>query len=295
MIYAGATWGWAGHFADHIFARETVRISLEACRKHGVREMMDTYWSKGDALLSGQLLSLSDAAEMCYCIDPDEEHFRSRFEITTGADYDAFATMSLYHNDEETLKTAMGRFVGDRGTHGRRYIGQHLFWQDVLSGMYDTHLYRHPMSAHYSAVAKKMSGYKNEKWNYIYEHAVNCFEYLALKCEIAEKIAPAYKSGDRDTLVRIKDELLPRLIEITERTHESHRAAWFAESKAANWQGLDVRYGGVASRCKTAIRRLDDYLSGKMDEIEELAEERLHKGTSGFDNYMRVSTPTQSI
>jgi hypothetical protein len=161
--------------------------------------------------------------------------------------------------------------------------------------MYDANLFEHPMSAHYREVAQRASAYKNPRWQYFYDYVCAAFSYLALKCEIAEKLQPAYKSGDSATLAVIKDDLLPRLIALTDQLHECHRVAWFKECRAANWQGVDIRYAGVKARCTTAIMRLSDYLSGEIREIDELEEQRYKKGTSGFDSYMRIVSPTRTL
>ena len=44
---------------------------------------------------------------------------------------------------------------------------------------------------------------------------------------------------------------------------------------------LDIRYGGAIMRLDTAKARLDDYLSGKIDHIEELEEQRLSFSGTG--------------
>ena len=42
------------------------------------------------------------------------------------------------------------------------------------------------------------------------------------------------------------------------------------------WSNLDVRYGGVAARCDTAVYLINHYLDGKDVVIEELEQERLY-------------------
>ena len=42
------------------------------------------------------------------------------------------------------------------------------------------------------------------------------------------------------------------------------------------WSTLDVRYGGVAARCDTAVYLINHYLDGKDVVIEELEQERLY-------------------
>lgn len=290
IIFAAGTWCWGGHFPECNYAYETARFSLEACRNNGVCEMMTTIWSKGDSNWFSNLLVLSFTAELCYDRDADMKKLRERFEAVTDADFDAFWDMSLYHNRLDNLSEFEGK-----QNYGNRFFGQSLFWQDILGGLFDARLYERPMSAHYKAAAEKYSGYKSEKWGYLYSHVKDTLDYLAVKTEIAENIAPAYKRGDREMLSKIADELLPKLIEVTKRTHKSHRTVWFKDNKSSNFAALDIRYAGVAARAETAIMLIKSYLSGEIDVIEELAEVRLNKGISGFMNYHRISTPTQLL
>ena len=48
-----------------------------------------------------------------------------------------------------------------------------------------------------------------------------------------------------------------------------------AECKANGYEVLDLRFGGLESRTRTAIRRINLYLAGEIDKLEELDEKRL--------------------
>jgi len=276
VIYAGGLWSWIGHFPEHNYTMETSRFSLNACRSNNVREVMTTLWLNDNAEcdIFANLFGLSFFAELCYDADASDEKLRDRFEASTGGDYDAFYTMSFYHN----------RF-GDGieyPSYSNRFLGKPLFWQDIMEGLYDTHLFARPMSDHYAACAAKMKNYSGGTWDYLYDFAARVFDYLAVKTLIAENLVPAYKAGDKEKLAEIAGKLLPQLKENTIRVHQAHKAMWFDKLKVIGWRGLDVRYAGMESRCDTAKELLDAYLAGEVDILEELEEPRLHKGLSGF-------------
>ena len=56
---------------------------------------------------------------------------------------------------------------------------------------------------------------------------------------------------------------------------KAHRAAWMQYNKPFGWEVHDIRYGGLAYRFETAKERINDYLDGKLEVIEELEEKRL--------------------
>jgi hypothetical protein len=186
VIFAGGNWGWIGHFPEHNYMRETSRFSLDACRSNNVREAMLTIWCNDNAECDpfANLYGMSYFAELCYNPRGTEEQFKSRFNACTAADADLFYQMSYYHNDFE------------RGLeyprYNERFLGKPLFWQDIMEGLYDTHLFKKKMSDHYEAAAKLYEGKStDEKWGYLYDYAYRTFDYLAAKTYIAENLVPA--------------------------------------------------------------------------------------------------------
>ena len=263
---------------------ETTKFSLDACRNNGVKEAMLTVWCNDNAECDtfANLFSMSYFAEICYDKDASADKLKSRFEATTGGDYDLFYKMSYYQNDFENNK--------DFPKYSKRFFGKPLFWQDVLGGLYDLALIEKPMSDHYKMCAEEFENKNAGEWGYLYEYAYRVFDYLAEKTYIAEKLYPAYKAGDKETLRELAGVHFPLLKEKTVAVHKIHRDTWFRNNKVMGWQNLDTRYAGIAARCDTAIMLIEGYLNGEFDKVEELEEERLPKGLSGFIHYSNINT-----
>ena len=96
------------------------------------------------------------------------------------------------------------------------------------------------------------------------------FRYLSLKCEISEKLEPAYKQNNTSTLAAITNTQLPALLELTQNCHAQHKALWMALNKPFGWEVFDIRYGGLLMRFDTAKERITAYLAGELSAIEEL-------------------------
>ena len=287
-IYAGGLWGWVGHFPEHNYAMDAINFSLNACRNNDVREAMITIWTNdnNENELFTNLFGLSYFIEKCFDNNASEQKLRERFEAATGGNYDAFYEMCMYHNNFDAIK--------EFPNFHDRFLGKHLFWQDIMEGLYDTHLFKQSMSGHYAAYAKKMNDYTG-KWEYLYKFASKVFDYLAIKTLIAENLVFAYKAGDKAKLSEISEVLLPALREKTVALHNAHKTIWFDEYKIVGWSNLDVRYAGVVARCDTAKMLIDAYLDGKTDTIEELEVERLDKVVRGFTSYSQIATPNIRI
>lgn len=279
VIYAGATWSWSGHFPHHDKMMESCSESIAACRKVGVRDVMQTVWNSECPIMTN-LFGYSYMAELVYNAEYSEEKFRARFKTCTGADFDGFYELRKFYdtcNGDENYSD-----------YEEGFRGKPLFWQDVLEGLYDVQLYEKPMSAHYAKCAENMKSFTDGAYSDVFPFAKLAFEYLSAKCEVGEKIAPAYKAGDRKELERLLTEVLPRLKECTEELHTAHKIIWHKYNKSMGWSVLDLRYGGLRARCETAIETLSDYLDGKLEAIEQLDEPRLKKP-------MYVFTPMNQI
>lgn len=284
VIFAGGLWDWYNIFPDHEYCFETMDFSLKACRNNNVREMMVTSWNSGEH--TAGLLGLSFSAEKCFNPDVTEEELRKRFEFCTFGNYDAFLTTGQFNNifNKETTYEDFNE----------RFLGNALFWQDVLEGTFDTHLFEKPMSGHYAACAEKMKGLDG-KWKFLYDYAYNVFSFLAIKTKIAENLWPAYQAKDMDTLKHIANDLLPELIAIYDNTYESHVENWEYCCRKLGWAAMDFKWNGFGGRLKTAKRLLDSYLSGKIDKIDSLEAPRLHKGVHPFLSYLQAGTVVSRI
>ncbi len=288
-LYAGGLWSWTGHFPESHYAMDNMRFGLDACRRNGVREAMMTLWLNDNAECDWypNLLGLSFFAELAYDREASDKKIRARFEATSGGNYDAFLAFSDYHNKFDGGETYTN--------YAARFFGKPLFWQDIMEGLYDLHIAERPMSDHYAASAEKMRRAPRDVYAYLYDYAALVFDYLSLKCRIAETLVPAFEKDDRATLALIAEEQLPLLAKKTKAVHEAHREIWFSHNKIQSWHGLDIRYGGMAARCETAAMLLGRYLDGDESAAEELRQKRLDKPWNAFIRYNSISTVNGNI
>lgn len=287
VMTATGAWSWAGHFPEFNLMEETNRRSLKACRDNGVNEAMLTIWSNDNAECDyfANLLSLSYFAELCYNPNAIEKDLKERFEETTGGDYELFKCLSYYHMNFEDKPVITHR--------DQRFLGKSLFWQDVLSGLYDYELWQSPRSEHYDRARKIYSGEHTGKWAHLYDYAYKIMDYLHTKTYIAENLVPIYKSGDKTALSDMANVHLPALIEKCRAVHRAHKGLWRRSNKVQGWQNMDVRYGGIVARCECAIEYIQEYLSGTIQKIDELETERLPLKYHPYITYLRASTPNQ--
>jgi len=79
----------------------------------------------------------------------------------------------------------------------------------------------------------------------------------------------AYLSGNREALRALTEEYA-LLEERVQRFYKVYRAQWLAENKPFGFEVQDLRLGGLCMRIRHCRERLQAYLDGGLDRIEEL-------------------------
>ncbi|MBN1580508.1 MAG: hypothetical protein JXA89_07375, partial [Anaerolineae bacterium] len=128
--------------------------------------------------------------------------------------------------------------------------------------------------------------------NLTYAHQLA--ETLAQKTSLYDQLARAYTHGDRETLADLADSTIPTLIEEVKTLWDLHRQVWMAQNKAFGFEVQCVRYGGLLLRLEEAALRIDEYLEGKINRIEEL-ETPLAPLPAHFGRYRSVATASSIL
>ncbi len=283
----GATQTWYGCAPENNFSLGNANNLMTYCKKYGVSHVCDTIWMNDGTECNHffSLLGVIAYGEHMYNKEVSAEHIKDKFELITGTSYDAFMDMSLFHNKD----------MNDGELHencGARFWGKKLLYQDIMLGMLDKNLYDNPMSGHYEMCRDKFTIYKNRNdvFRLHYEYFESIFDVLALKCYIAERLKPAYDSGDKDFIRFVAEKLLPELKGKVEKLKAVHSKQWHNTYKAFGFEVIDARYSTISGRCDTAACRLNEYLSGKVVTLDELDEVRLPLAVHYDNNYLGISS-----
>ena len=288
VVFFGGTWTWSGHLPHTEYAIRATKEALPVCAKYGIRDVVQSIWGDDDGMScfhSYSLLTLQYTAEYAFGHE-DDAWISKRFRFCTDGDMDAFLTMSDYQ-----CKYKFGELSEN---FMELFRGKTLFWQDILMGQADEYLQNHPMSEFYGQTAAKFAEFasRESKWQKHYAYIETLFSYLSLKCEIAEKLEPAYKAKNTATLAKITGSQLPALLELTESCHTQHKKLWMESNKPFGWETLDHHYGGMEARIRTVCERLDAYLSGEIPCLEEMEQKRLPMMVNPWNTIRRIVTTT---
>jgi len=272
IAFFGGVWTWNGVAVNYDKTFRTTKPAIEACRKHGINEICATLWRDDGAETSiyTSLLGLQLYAEYIYYENVSEDHLEKMFRICTGYEMDSFLALDADNPPEaENFKnTAIP-------TASTVVVSKQLLYQDILCGLFDKQYEHVKLKDYYRGLLEKMDTVK------IPVDLIELFQYhkqlikvLYEKCDIGLKITKNYKDDNKEALKTNIEELKNLKLEISTLIN-LFGILWLKDNKAFGLDRVDMRLGSVKERINRAISRLEDFLSGKINSIEELEAERL--------------------
>lgn len=270
VYFAGGVYNCFGFGVNNGLARQTIKASINACKKKGVRDTFLTVW--GDDTTENDifslLLSFQMLAENCYRDHVSQETLNTRFSACTGCVADDFD--SIRYLDE-----VPGVSVKDNLNMCNP--SKYLLWQNALLPLFDKNIAGKGLGAHYQkqAEAYRQAIGRNRNYQHVFEIASALCDVLAVKAELGINLYDAYVRKDKAALQLYVDVILPDLIKRYEKLRITHRSYWFKNNKPEGFDVIDLRYGTQFMWLDTAIYRLDQYLSGEIDDMAEFDNERL--------------------
>ena len=224
-------------------------------------------------------------AEHIYYKDVDKAHLEKMFNICTGYNAEDFLLFDLDNipEAEEYKKTLTD-------IEGVVTAAKHILYQDVLQGLFDKQYESVDLKGHYNKIYSKLTAINvPEDTKELFEYHTQLTRVLYLKSDIGLRIAENYKKNDKAALTENVGELNELYKEICV-LHEKLSVLWLRENKAFGLDRLDLRFGGLKERVLRAKSRIELYLAGEINAVEELDAERLLFADAKFPAYRRYNT-----
>lgn len=282
LIFAGGIWSWLGFSLCWSKTLEAAKAALNTCKALGVRQVFATVWGDNgtESLSISTLIGCQLYAELGYSDTLDYETFKKRFHFCTGGRVEDFEKLELLDRNPLTES------IPDRAVYNP---SKYLMWQDILTGLCDKNIEGYELDAHYEKLAEELkpAAERNGSFGGVFTFSYHVARVLAKKSQMGLRLTAAYRAGDREALRRFAEEELPELKERMKELRRVHMENWFALYKPLGWDVMDMRYGSLMTRMDSAIEEIQMYLSGKLDSLEELEQERLlYGGTEGAPRWL---------
>ncbi len=263
-LFAGGIWCWAGHCPLYKLGIQNTVPALDACKKHGIKEVIATVWLNGaEASLIMSLGGLALYASYDYTSEYSVDAVRETFDISCNESYDDIFNFDLPEMPAQHLWNAT----------------RSLLYNDPLLGQLDYHVEKisqdNPLTEYYKGITPTL---EKSKVGGIFASACEVIVCLSSllenKADFGLRLKRAYDKKDMEALTDLMKEC-DVIIEKLTRLKTVHKASWFEYNKPFGWEVHDIRYGGLISRFETVRERLQAYLGNKTDRIDELEADRL--------------------
>jgi hypothetical protein len=140
------------------------------------------------------------------------------------------------------------------------------------------------LSERYAAAVQKIGASVNGRsYDYIFDFHHKLLQVMVRKCDLGRRIRKAYDGKDKNALQAILHEDFPALDTDIRAMYYALKKSWYIENKSFGFEVQDQRFGGLLFRLQQCADRLQAYVNGDLDQIEELEEKQLevHPGFTG--------------
>ena len=278
VLFAGGASKWYGFAPYNRFSIAVTEKALDICEEKGVDSVIVTAWGDNgsEAAQFSILPTLSYFAERAYTDGVTEEWLERRSHECFGIGYSELTLMDIPNDVGEDYYTK------EKVINPCKY----LLYNDPLCGLMDKNMNADTVAERYRENASRLKPLtENAEWGYMFETMYRLCDLLANKSDLSVRIHKAYLSKDTAALRSIADEI-PTVVAKLERFIESFRDQWYRENKTFGFDLHEDRLGGMRERLISAKRRIERYLDGEIDRIEELEQKQLY-----FAGYAALPNP----
>ena len=201
-------------------------------------------------------------AEFNYCEDPSVEQVLERFRLCTGLSGEAQLALAIDDYREIT--------IGDRCA-----LSKQILYSDITQGLMDKHLEQFDLDSWYDEKLRELEKINSDQLPLLYGYYKALVPLLKDKWNLGIRMRKAYKAGDRESLAACAD-VCGSLAQQYRALRDKADDLWMWENKPQGFELFDLRLSGMAGRCESTQKRLEGYLSGSLEKLEELEDETLY-------------------
>ncbi len=266
--FASAIWTFNRFVTCYKKSYDTSRHQMAACKKNGIQTVFTTIWNNGSSYMSlySILPALQAYAELSYDTAADEKKIAANFKAASGCDFNDFKLLYVDDFTDEERKE-----LNPANCYCINSSFQHFF-NDILVGTLDKTLSGYDFKSRYEKYASEIAKVDAGDMQSMFDRYKTFYEIIAIKADIGSRIRKAYAKNDKPALSAYLKEL-HTLEALYKKFKAETDIMWYKHCKPFGNNALDCELGMAEMRVRTAIYRLDSYLFGKIQKLEELEEE----------------------
>lgn len=266
---SGADYSFAGaatkfiSFAPHNkMSERCIKIQFDSSVEHGVTDYLLTCWGDDGAEAAHFSVLPSFAYLAMLNLGLDENYLQNVCRAISGYSHDEYCMLDILNEPRGECK-------------GFFNPSKYLLYEDPFIGGEEYSTQPDYPDA-YAAYAEKLAvlAERGGDYAYLFNTLSKLAKLLSVKTSLSPSLDRAYKSGDRKGLAECLEKVRES-VGLTDLFTEALEAQWLKESKAFGLEILQIRMAGVRKRLCYVADRVEAYLNGKTDRIEELEEKKL--------------------
>ncbi len=283
--FASAIWTFNRFVTCYKKSYDTSRHQLKACKKNNLDTVMTTVWNNGSSYSSLYTIlpGLQAFAELSYDVNADEAKIAENFKAVAGYDFEDFKLLFVddFTDEEREKYNPEGHFCINASF-------QHFF-NDIMVGTLDKSLSGYDFKSKYEKFAREIAKVDMGGMQDVFDRFKTFYEIIAIKAGMGTRLRDAYHAGDKAEMANILEEA--RKLEELYKTFKAQTdEMWYSLCKPFGNNALDAELGLAEMRTRTAIYRIESYLSGKVESLPELEEEIQYY--NGYDKpLIEVNSP----
>jgi len=264
IVFSGGVWVLDNHIMNMPHTLNATIPAMKACIDNGIENVMATIWGNASNTNMDQSIpGLAAFSEFCYVGK----------ECTKNEIYKAAAYLTKMSRN---FIEAISEF--HLGYKNSLKLGSRFIWTDILYGLMRFDVDYGDAKVRFENALERIKGESLPHDPDFMEYVTKLFEAAIIKCDILKDIRGRYKERDIDFLKKVSCDMIPELIPIYERIGELKTELWMRSTTPFGVENVQFEYADMISRLKFAKVRLDEFINGKIDIIEELEQEILDEG-----------------
>ncbi len=267
--YAGASWTWTGFAPRSHYTLKAMGPAMKSVIGHGIKDVLITMW--GD---NGGECSFYSTLPSLYAVKQysegnfDEKSIKEGFRELFGLDFDGFMLLD----------------GPESGVDCKR-----ILYSDCFIGQYDMEVAA-TRKINYNRMARniKKAAEGAGEYAYVFDSMSALCRVLEIKKNLGTLTRKYYAENDKESLKALtkRYDLCIRKLKAF---YNDFKTLWFKENKSFGWEIQDARLGGLMLRLQSCKDIINDYVDGRLSNIDELDEPQLpFKKNYGAPRYSRI-------
>ncbi len=276
IIFAGGVWIWGVLSLNLVQTMEITIPALNTCLDQGIEEVVATLWgddgSECDVFQS--LYGLQLYAEYNYNGKNALNDLDKMFYICTGYDPELFKMLEI--NDFGPRNHAPEKCSFAEIEESNVNTSKQVLYANPLMGMFDKNLEGIDLKAHYGAIYEKLLSYDVPCGvQTMFACHQQLVKVLYLKCDISPRLKASYDARDKAALKAILCELSDLEKELGVLC-DLRMKLWYENNKPFGHEPCMRNLAAAKELIHLCAVRLEGYVQGAVDRLEELEQERLY-------------------